>query len=212
MNNTNDGDVEGKIQYYGLVDWWFSVFTENEREYIDDRFQPMNQPSHSLTRRTYKKMEGEVIDAASFLNSLATWFRNKRDASIRKRIQKKIDELGEEKPISGLGYVNGRHYVTFVNDVKELKKLGKIDEAERLLLRLVVAMEEACKKNNDGVAPWYYNELAKVYRKKKEYQKEVTILKRFSHQKHVRGVGPKKLLERLEKARVLAEKSRKKSE
>jgi len=98
-----------------------------------------------------------------------------------------------------------------VNDVKELKKLGNFDEAERLLLRLVVAMEKACKKNNDGVAPWYYNELAKIYRKKKEYQKEVTILKRFSHQKHGRGVGPKKLLERLERARELAENSRKKN-
>lgn len=215
MKNKNkkpiDKKVEGKIQFYGLVDWWFSTFTETEREYIDNKFQPMNQPTNTLTKRKYVKIDDEIIDAATFLNSLTTWFRNKKDASILKRIQKKIDELGKENPILGPGYVDGRHFVTYVNDVKELKKLGKIDEAERLLLRLVVAMEKACKKNNDGVGPWYYNELAKTYRKKKEYQKEVTILKRFSNQKHGRGVGPKKLLERLEKARVLVEKSRKKS-
>lgn len=210
MNKSRGQEVEGKILYYGLVDWWFSVFSDAEREYIDNRFQPMNQPTHSLTKRRYVTNDGERIDAAAFLNSLATWFRDKSDASILKRIHEKIVALGEEKPISGPGYVDGRHFVTFVNDVKELKKLGNLDEAERLLLKLVVAMEKACKINDEGVAPWYYHELAKIYRKKKEYQKEVTILKRFSHQKHARGVGPKKLLERLEKARVLAEKSRKK--
>ncbi|MEA3327394.1 MAG: tetratricopeptide repeat protein [Chloroflexota bacterium] len=145
------------------------------------------------------------------MNSLATWFRDKSDSSILKRIQEKIDELGKEKPISGSGYVNGRHFVTFVNDVKALKKLGNLDEAERLLLKLIVAMEKACKKNNEGVAPWYYHELAKIYRKKKEYEKEVTILKRFAHQKHARGVGPKKLLERLEKTKVLADNYRNKN-
>lgn len=212
MNKLRGQEVEGKILYYELVDWWFSVFTEAEREYIDNRFQPMNQPPNTLTKRKYVKFDGEIIDAASFLNSLATWFRDKSDVSILRRIQEKIDELGEEKPISGPGYVNGRHFVTFVNDVKELKKLGNLDEAERLLLKLVVAMENVCKKNNDGVAPWYYNELAKIYRKKKEYQKEVTILKRFSNKKHGRGVGPKKLLERLEKARILAENFRKENE
>ncbi|MEA3327393.1 MAG: hypothetical protein U9R53_08825 [Chloroflexota bacterium] len=41
MDKTNDGRVEGKILFYGLVDWWFSTFTEYEREYIDNRFQPM---------------------------------------------------------------------------------------------------------------------------------------------------------------------------
>lgn len=207
----NDNQVEGKIQFYGLGDWWFSAFTEAEREYIDNKFQPMNQPPHSLTKRNYRIGDGDLVDAATFLNSLATWFRGKKDASILKRIQNKIDDLGKEKPISGPGYVDGRFYVTFVNDVKELKKLGRIDEAERLLLRLIVAMEDACKKNNEGVGPWYYNELAKIYRKNKEYQKEVAILELFTRQKHARGVGPKKLLERLEKARELAENSHKKS-
>jgi hypothetical protein len=211
MNKSRGQEVEGKILYYGLVDWWFSVFTDAEREYIDNRFQPMNQPTHSLTKRKYETNDGERIDAAAFLNSLATWFRDKSDASILKRIHEKIVALGEEKPISGPGYIDGRHFVTFVNDVKDFKKLGNLYDAERLLLKLVVAMEKACKMNNEGVAPWYYQELAKIYRKKKEYQKEVTILKRFSHQKHGRGVGPKKLLERLEKARVLVEKSPKKS-
>ena len=199
----NNIQVEGKIQFYCLVDWWFSAFTEAEREYIDNKFQPMNQPTHTLIKHKYIKLDDEAIDTATFLSSLATWFRGKKDASILKRIQEKIDELGKEYPISGPGYVDGRLYVTYVKDVNGLKKLGNIDEAERLLLRLVAAMEDECKKNDEGVAPWYYSELAKIYRKKKEYQKEVEILRRFSRQKHAPGVGPKRLLERLEKAREL---------
>jgi hypothetical protein len=58
-----------------------------------------------------------------------------------------------------------------------------------------------------GVAPWYYEELAKVYRKNKNYVQEVSILERFAKQKHGVGVKPKKLLERLEKAKLLLNKS-----
>lgn len=209
MQSKCDGQVGGKIQFYDLVGWWFTSFNEAEREYIDNLYQPMNQPPHTLTQGSYVKRDGEIIDAALFLNALATWFRNHNDSSIINRIHNKIDELGRQKPIEGPGFINGRYYVTFVNDVETLKKGGHIDDAEVLLLKLVVSMEEVSKLNKEGVGPWYYEELAKIYRKKKEYEKEVTILKRFSNQKHGRGVGPKKLLERLEKATVLAETNRK---
>ena len=102
------------------------------------------------------------------------------------------------------GYYNGRHYTTYVNTVKNLKKSGELEEAERLLLELIAATEAESKAERSGVAPWYYEELAKVYRKQKEYAKEVAILERFAAQKHAPGVKPPRLLERLEKARHLA--------
>jgi len=40
------------------------------------------------------------------------------------------------------GYYNGRHFTTYVSDVNNLKKSGKVEEAERLLLELVKATEE----------------------------------------------------------------------
>ena len=206
MNKNNQQDVEGLILYHDLVEWWYTTFTEDERKYIDDSFQPMIQRAHTLTTGTFLKKEGEIIDTASFLNSLATWFRSKSDTSILKRIQEKIDEVGRERGIEGPGYVEGRDYVTYVKDVNELKKSGKIDDAERLLLRLVEATEKASKSKGEGVAPWYYEELAIIYRKKKEYDKEVYILKRFAKQTHARGVKPKQLLDRLEKAKALLRK------
>ena len=106
------------------------------------------------------------------------------------------------------GFLRGRHFTTYIQDVNNLKKSGNIAEAEKLLLELVNATEKESRVENTGVAPWYYEELAKIYRKTKDYQKEVSILERFSKQKHARGVGPKKLLERLEKAKKLANKEK----
>jgi hypothetical protein len=75
------------------------------------------------------------------------------------------------------GYYNGRHYSTYVSEIENLKKQGFIDQAEHLLLELVNATEAEAKANNSGVAPWYYEELAKIYRRRKDYQKEVAIRK-----------------------------------
>ncbi len=211
MTTIKKPKVEGKIVFYDLVNWWFATFTEDERKYIDDRFQPMNQPLHTLTQGKYLKVEGltgDEGDAGIFLNGLATWFRKKADASILQRIEEKIDELGFSRPQVGVEYVRGRHYVTYVKDVISLKRAGMLEDAEKLLLELINATEQVDKVEKLGVAPWYYEELAIVYRKNKNYKKEVSILNRFSRKRHAPGVGPKKLLERLEKAKVLLEKEK----
>jgi hypothetical protein len=198
--------IDGKIGYHELTDWWLSTFTQAEREYIDNCYQPMNAPSHTLTQGTQVKREGETIDTGMFLNGLATWFRSTPDVSIFKRIHEKIDELGREQPLLGVGYVQGRHYATFVEDVENLKRLGKFEEAEMLLLELINATEEEDKSRNWGVAPMYYEELAKLYRKNKNFTQEIAILERFAKKTHGNGVKPKKLLERLEKAKLLLNK------
>jgi hypothetical protein len=192
--------VDGLIAFYHLHEWWFSSFTNDEREYIDSRYQPMGAPPHTLT-------QGNIIErrqpAPEFLNGLTTWFRDKKDLSIAERIHLKLKELGKEQPIFMVGYFNGRHSTTYVRDVEDLKKDGKFQEAEELLINLITATESESIANGLGVAPWYYEELAKLYRKQKNYSKEFSILERFAKQKHGPGVKPAKLLERLNKAREL---------
>jgi len=113
------------------------------------------------------------------------------------------DDLGEgHKPArSGLGYVRGRHFTSFVDDVKELRRAGREEEAERLLLELVEATEAENEVEGLGVAPWYYEQLAISYRKRGDLRSEIQILERFAGQKHAPGVMPPTLLDRLEKAR-----------
>jgi tetratricopeptide (TPR) repeat protein len=114
-----------------------------------------------------------------------------------------------------LGSVDGKHYTEYVEVVKVLKSENKLDEAEKLLLRLVEATEEEAKLQEWGVAPWYYEQLAIVYRKQKNYPKEVSILERFAKQKPPKHWGIQDisqltvvhpLLKRLEKAKILAGK------
>lgn len=80
-------------------------------------------------------------------------------------------------------------------------------ETRSLNLRSLYFIELESASEGFGVAPWYYEQLAIIYRKQKDYLREIEILERFAKQKHAPGVTPQKLLERLEKARKLALKS-----
>ncbi len=196
--------VGGWIEFYGLQDWWFSTFSAKERRHIDERFRPMNSSFHALTQGTVASSQ----PVTEFLNDLASWFRTKQDASIAERIYSKMQEIGREHPVTGPGYYNGRHFTTYVREVKELKKKGDWEKAENLLLELVAATEADNAATGMGVAPWYYEELAKIYRRRRQYDKEVKILERFAAQRHAPGVTPPKLLTRLERARQLLAKER----
>ena len=101
------------------------------------------------------------------------------------------------------GYYRGQHYTCYVEEVKALKRKGDLDAAEKLLLALVDATEAQDRVDGHGVAPGYYEWLAMIYRKRKDYQKECAILERFAGHKHGPGVTPPILLKRLEKARLL---------
>jgi hypothetical protein len=79
------------------------------------------------------------------------------------------------------------------------------EENEQQLLRMIAETETESKKKGWGVTPAPYEDLAKLYRRRKEYDKEVAVLERFAKQKHAPGVMPAKLLERLEKARQLGQ-------
>ena len=103
-----------------------------------------------------------------------------------------------EKP----GFYRGLHYTEYVDEVKALKRQGETERVEALLRSLVEATEAESQTEGYGVAPWYYEELAKLYRKQRNHRSECTILERFARQKHAPGVTPPKLLERLKKVQA----------
>lgn len=80
------------------------------------------------------------------------------------------------------GYYLGKHYTEYVNIIKELKRAREYEKVEQLLLALVDAVEAESKANNWNVAPWYYEQLAIIYRKQKDTSKEIRILERFANQ------------------------------
>jgi len=104
----------------------------------------------------------------------------------------------------------GGHYTEYGERVKQLKAENRLDEAIDLLLKLVDQTEKEAKNHGKGmgVAPWYYEQLAVIYRKQKRYGDEVQILERYENQPKAPGVSPHKLAERLVKARQLRDKQR----
>jgi len=111
----------------------------------------------------------------------------------------------EQRRIKDAGTVDGDHYTDHVERVKQLKREQRYEEAIELLSKLVDATENESKEAGEGwgVAPWYYEQLAIIYRKEKRYDDEVAILERYQAQPKSPGTGPGKLAERLEKARRL---------
>ncbi len=99
------------------------------------------------------------------------------------------------------GFVEGKHFTDYVETVRDLIRERKLDQAIALLLRLVEATEDESKKEKMGVAPWYYEQLAIIYRKQKQLDDEIEILERFAKQRHARGVKPARLISRLDKIR-----------
>lgn len=98
--------------------------------------------------------------------------------------------------------VKARHYTSAPETVKQLKREGKLEEAESLLLWCVEETEEEARREGLGVAPWYYEQLAIVYRKQGRTEDELAILERFGSQKHALGARPAKLIKRLENLRA----------
>ena len=96
------------------------------------------------------------------------------------------------------GLVNGRHYTEYVETIKELKRNNQYPEAISLLLQCADAVEAEAIANHWGIAPWYYEQLAIIYRKQKDPINELKILDRYAKLPHP-GNYSSELIERLGK-------------
>ena len=106
------------------------------------------------------------------------------------------------------GEVRGRHFHSYVDEVKQLMRDGHDEAAMTLLYELVDATEAEAQETELGVAPWYYERLAVLYRRNDRLDDEVAILERYAARPKALGAMPAQLAERLLRARELANRSR----
>jgi len=102
------------------------------------------------------------------------------------------------------GYTSNSYLASYLGEVQKLKRQDRLDEAIASLLELVDATEEDNLFTGAGVTPACYEQLAIIFRERKEYAKEIAILARYATQKHRSGDSRQEILKkRLEKARKL---------
>ena len=98
------------------------------------------------------------------------------------------------------GFLRGQHYTAFVGDVERLvRTTSKGVAAERLLLELIAATEATAPIHHQGVAPWYYEQLANVYHRRGDLGAELALLLRFRGQWGEPGGLRRELLARLKR-------------
>lgn len=101
------------------------------------------------------------------------------------------------------GSVDGKHFTRYIEDVKQLKKEKNHIEAISLLTKLVDATEKEFLVSGSDIAPWYYEQLAIIYRKEKLINEEIEILERYEQKTKVLRDKPSKLQSRLIKAKEI---------
>lgn len=160
----------------------------------------------TLFKRKQKTRDNKVITIHNMQNN---WTGLKDLAEGNEFVEKFVEEERKKKQA---GSINGKYYTEYVDLVRELKREKKHQEAIDLLLRLIDAVEREAKVDKyyggDGFcAPWYYKQLAIIYRKEKRYSEEVAILERlqkqnnYLHESAVKRLKKAKTLQNMEKAR-----------
>ena len=87
--------ISGEIGYYGLEEWWLTVFNNTERDHIEEVFQPMGGDSNSKPL-TEGDLSYSSQSSAGLLHCLAGWFNKTGDREIAKKIIAKAYELALE--------------------------------------------------------------------------------------------------------------------
>jgi DNA polymerase-3 subunit epsilon len=91
-----------------------------------------------------------------------------------------------------------------VDAVTKAKREGRLDDACIMLKEEIENQEVESRTTGLGVAPWYYEQLAVVYRKQDRHQDELAVLERYDRQIKAPGATPALLKARLEKVRAKA--------
>ncbi len=105
------------------------------------------------------------------------------------------------------GFVDGLHYSTYILEYRRLKREGELDRAEKLLIRIVGATEDEARANGWDVSPTYYEQLAIIYREKKQPSDELAILERYEQQTRAQHTPSARLAKRLAGLRAKIRKS-----
>lgn len=162
---------------------------EASRELTEERLDDLEHLRRAMGRQYTDVPEKLAIELKlDLLRAYSRWIV---------RATKQLNRPGTRQRAVGPGTVHGRHHSEFVEEVKDLRRGGREDAAQRLLLDLLDAVEAEASAREMTVAPWYYKQLAVSYRKTGDTEAEIGVLERYCGLTSARGTELEKRLQGL---------------
>lgn len=178
--------IEGEIGYYGLVDWWLTTFSREERNHVENVFHPMGA-SLNTKPLTEGKIEYSSGKGSGLLWALAGWFNKSGDRQIARKIIQKAEELARNgDDILDLHFSLQQeieiYYPDRETDPGALEKATKACE-EQIGIAPVTA-KAFLKEYPRQTLPAHvgYTQLAIIFKKKGEYKKVIEICEQAKKQ------------------------------
>ena len=171
--------TKGEIGYFGLAEWWQSAFSDDERRYIRDRYQPLGSSGDTLTSGDISCTSQSVV---GFLHGLASWFSRKEDRPIGYKILAKAEELADDNTP-----VLDRHFMYQTKlelHYKDRDKPGHLEKAVAACLQQIELAPQAAaafkaEYSAFGNAPLPshrgYQQLAIVLEKQKNFREAMGL-------------------------------------
>lgn len=175
--------TKGLIGYFKLEDWWNTAFSNEEREYIKNKYQPLGFSSSQLTE---EDITSTSKSATAFLSTLASWFHKPNELPIAEKILKKSEEFA----LQGCKNVLDAHFM-YMEKIKIFYKQRNTNpEALNLATQackkqIAIAPKAALSfKRSWGELPAHtgYEQLAIIYDKQQKYQEAIEVCKQAAKQ------------------------------
>lgn len=167
--------IEGYIGYFGLGDWWLSEFTDAERDYIEEKYQPLGD------NRPRPLTEGRVVEtsqtAGGLLSGLASWFGSPKDRHIARRLLEKAETLPSLAVLDRHFVYQGLIETYYKDRDKDPVALDRaIATCEK---QIAMAREAALAFKRDGLDPLPshlgFKQLAIIREKQGEYSEAIRL-------------------------------------
>ena len=180
-------ETHGYIGHFKLTDWWFSAFSEEERQYIELAFQPMgfsievgagkpNADEDSLlTGSRGLRVNGR---AGSFLANLAEWLNKPESRHLARRLLEKGEGIAAD-PVE----MHDVYQVMIVVNYRDRQKSPEfLQAAISACQRQIANAPEAIRdwqKWRAGVVPTHngFEQLAIIHEKEGDYHEAIRLSK-----------------------------------
>jgi len=170
--------IKGVIGSLGLEDWWLSTFLDDERKYIENKFQPFGLPEGSLTSGDFSYTSQTAVH---LLYALPGWFLKEEERHIAYRLLEKAEELSKsESRVLTVHFLYGDKIELYYRDRDKPQYLEKAVEACKQQIELAPKAADAFKTEanwGDLPLPGHkgYEQLAIILEKQKNYKEAIEL-------------------------------------